>query len=113
MPVLPSRLTSHATQSDRQSDTARKTNGTSSGATVGRRGSLVGLPKPGVHGHGQRPSVQIKPKTSREASRDTSREKPPSKDGAAQRAAGEVAGLKDYVCDGFKLLYGGKRWCMS
>lgn len=25
------------------------------------------------------------------------REKPPSKDGAAQRAAGEVAGLKDYV----------------
>lgn len=29
--------------------------------------------------------------------RDRSREKPPSKDGAAQRAAGEVAGLKDYV----------------
>lgn len=29
--------------------------------------------------------------------RDRSWEKPPSKDGAAQRAAGEVAGLKDYV----------------
>lgn len=29
------------------------------------------------------------------------REKPPSKDGAAQRAAGEVAGLKDFVCQFF------------
>lgn len=29
------------------------------------------------------------------------KEKPPSKDGAAQRAAGEVAGLKDYVCSLF------------
>lgn len=30
-------------------------------------------------------------------SRDIGREKPPSKDGAAQRAAAEVAGLKEYV----------------
>lgn len=33
--------------------------------------------------------------------RDMGREKPPSKDGAAQRAAGEVAGLKDFVCQLF------------
>lgn len=31
------------------------------------------------------------------SSRDASWEKPPSKDGSVQRAAGEVAGLKDYV----------------
>lgn len=54
----------------------------------GRRGSTPQL---------QKSQQKTASQTALKAVKETSREKPPSKDGSAQRAAGAVAGLKDYV----------------
>lgn len=66
----------------------KRLNGTSSSDMLGRRGSTQQLQK----GHQKTVSHSAV-----RAVKDTTKEKPPSKDGSAQKAAGAVAGLKDYV----------------
>lgn len=91
MPALPSRPpSSNASETVRS---GQSNDDTASSATQSRRSSIASQQKTSASGQVQKTSGQLGGKPGRELSR----EKPPSKDGAAQRAAAEVAGLKDYV----------------
>ena len=91
MPAVTSRPSS-SMASGRPADTSRRGNGTPDAAgNSGGRAAAASIQKTNSSGQvqraGQRPTKQ---------NVEAGREKLPSKDGAAQRAAGEVAGLKDY-----------------
>ena len=91
MPALTSRNSSDK-QSENQAN-GKKSNGLPNLGSAGRRESTVQSQKTNVQGSHHKATGTAKANVGKEATK----EKPPSKDGPAQKAAGAVAGLKDYV----------------